>query len=183
MADRVLIYGVTGSGKTTMARQLAERTGLPWHSVDDLTWEPGWIGVPADEQRRRIAAICAGERWILDSAYSSWIDLVLDRVELVVALDYSRWRSLSRLTWRTLRRNLDRQLVCNGNTESLRQTLSRDSIIVWHFKSFARKRAQMRAWAADPSGPDVIRFTSPAAARSWLASLGRNELLACRKVR
>ncbi len=173
MADRVLIYGVTGSGKTTMARQLAERTGLPWHSVDDLTWEPGWIGVPADEQRR----------WILDSAYSSWIDLVLDRVELVVALDYSRWRSLSRLTWRTLRRNLDRQLVCNGNTESLRQTLSRDSIVVWHFKSFARKRARMRAWAADPSGPDVIRFTSPAAARSWLASLGRNELLACRKVR
>jgi hypothetical protein len=21
-----------------MARKLAERTGLPWHSVDDLTW-------------------------------------------------------------------------------------------------------------------------------------------------
>jgi predicted kinase len=60
MADRVLIYGVTGSGKTTMARQVAERTGLRWHSVDDLTWEPGWVSVPTDEQRRRIAEICAG---------------------------------------------------------------------------------------------------------------------------
>jgi adenylate kinase family enzyme len=171
VADRVLIYGVTGSGKTTMARQVAELSGLPWHSVDDLTWEPGWVTVPADEQRRRIAAICAEERWILDTAYSAWIDLVLDRVQLIVALDYPRWLSLGRLVWRTLLRNLDHRPICNGNTESFRQTFSRDSIIVWHFRSFARKRARMRAWASDPAGPEVVRLTSPSAARSWLASL------------
>ena len=95
MADRVLIYGVTGSGKTTLARKVAERTGLPWHSVDDLTWEPGWVVVSAAEQRRRIESICAGERWILDAGYSAWVDLVLARVELIVALDYPRWRSLA----------------------------------------------------------------------------------------
>jgi adenylate kinase family enzyme len=171
VADRLLVYGVTGSGKTTLARKIAEKTGLPWHSVDDLTWEPGWVGVPPEEQRRRIAAICAGERWVLDSGYSSWIDLVLARVELIVALDYSRWRSLARLVRRTLGRAIDRRTVCNGNTESFRQMLARDSIIVWHFRSFARKRARMRAWAADPAGPVVIRLTSPAATRRWLASL------------
>jgi len=167
----VLIYGVTGSGKTTLARRVAETTGLPWHSVDDLTWEPGWISVPPEEQRRRLAAICAGERWIIDSAYSSWLDLVLARVELIVALDYPRWRSLARLVRRTLRRAIDRRTICNGNTESFRQMLGRDSIVVWHFRSFARKRARMLAWAADPAGPEVIRLTSPAATRRWLAGL------------
>jgi adenylate kinase family enzyme len=171
VASRVLIYGVTGSGKTTLARKVAERTGLPWHSVDDLTWEPGWIGVPPEEQRRRIEAICAGDRWILDSAYSSWADVVLARADLVVALDYPRWRSLARLTGRTLARALDRRTICNGNTESFRQMLSRDSILVWHFRSFTRKRTRMRAWAADPAAPEVIRLTSPAATRHWLASL------------
>jgi adenylate kinase family enzyme len=171
VASRVLIYGVTGSGKTTLARQVAGRTGLPWHSVDDLTWEPGWIVVPPEEQRRRIAAICAGERWILDAGYSQWIDVVLPRVELIVALDYPRWRSLARLFRRTLGRAIDHQTICNGNTESFRQVLSRDSIIVWHFHSFARKRARMRAWAADPAAPEVILLTSPAATRRWLASL------------
>jgi hypothetical protein len=56
-------YGVTGSGKTTLAAQIAERTGLPWHSVDDLTWEPDWVGVPFDEQRMRIEGICSDDRW------------------------------------------------------------------------------------------------------------------------
>jgi adenylate kinase family enzyme len=73
VADRILIYGVTGSGKTTLASQIAGRTGTPWHSVDDLTWEPGWVGVSVEEQRRRIAAICAGQWWILDTAYGSWL--------------------------------------------------------------------------------------------------------------
>jgi adenylate kinase family enzyme len=176
VADRILIYGVTGSGKSTLAAEVAERTGLPWHPVDDLTWEPGWVAVPGDVQRERLAAICAGEQWVLDSAYSSWIDLVMARAELIVALDYPRWRSLSRLVRRTLRRNLDHRPICNGNTESLRQTFSRDSIIVWHFRSFAAKRDRMRAWAADPPGPGVVRLTSPAAARRWLASLAAAEL-------
>jgi adenylate kinase family enzyme len=171
MASRMLIYGVTGSGKSTLARRVAEQTGLPWHSVDDLTWEPGWVAVSPEEQRRRIAAICAGERWILDSGYSSWMDVVLARVELIVALDYPRWRSLARLTRRTLGRAIRRQTVCNGNTESFRQTLGRDSIIVWHFRSFARKRARMRAWAADLSAPEVILLRSAAGTRRWLASL------------
>ena len=171
VADRILVYGVTGSGKTTIARQIAARTGLPWHEVDNLTWEPGWVVVPVEEQRRRIAAICAEERWILDTAYGAWLEVPLARVELIVALDYPRWRSLARLIRRTLLRNLDHKPICNGNTESLRQTFSRDSIILWHFQSFARKRERIRAWAADESGPDLVRLTSPAATRRWLASL------------
>lgn len=171
MADRILVYGVTGSGKTTIASQIAERTGLPWHSVDDLTWNPGWVPVPEEEQRRRIAAICAGERWILDTAYGPWRDDVLARTEMIVALDYPRWLSLSRLARRTVRRAVDHKPICNGNTETFRQAFSRDSIIGWHFKSFTRKRKRIRAWAADPPVPSVVRLTSPRAARHWLATL------------
>jgi adenylate kinase family enzyme len=171
VADRIFVYGVTGSGKTTMAARIAERTGLPWHSVDDLTWEPGWIEVPPEEQRRRVAAICAGEQWILDTAYGKWLDVPLARVEVIVALDYARWRSLSRLVRRTLLRALDHRAVCNGNHETFRQAFSRDSIVVWHFRSFARKRDRIRAWAADPAGPAVIRLTSPRTTRRWLETL------------
>lgn len=171
MADRILVYGVTGSGKSTMAARIAERTGLPWHSVDDLTWEPGWVEVAPEEQRRRIAAICEGERWVLDSAYGKWLDVPMARVQLIVALDYPRWLSLGRLVRRTIARAVDRREICNGNTENLGQMFTRDWIVWWHFKSFARKRARMRAWEADPAAPEMIRLTSVAQTRRWLASL------------
>ncbi|HEU0129091.1 MAG TPA: adenylate kinase, partial [Pseudonocardiaceae bacterium] len=48
-ARRILVYGVTGSGKSTLAERLAQATGIDWHSVDDLTWQPGWVAVPVDE--------------------------------------------------------------------------------------------------------------------------------------
>lgn len=169
MPERILIYGVTGSGKTAFAKRISAGTGIPWHSVDDLTWEPDWIAVPDDEQRRRIEAICAGDHWILDTAYGKWLDIPLARVELIVALDYPRWLSLFRLIRRSTARLADGRPICNGNRESFRHTFSGDSIILWHFKSFSRKRRRIRAWETDPSGPRVVRLTSARQANDWLS--------------
>jgi adenylate kinase family enzyme len=169
--QRIVVYGITGSGKSTLAARIGERLGLPWHSVDDLTWEPGWVQVPVEVQRQRIAAICAGDRWVLDSAYGSWRDVPLARTDLIVGLDFPRWLSLSRLLRRTVRRMVLRTEICNGNRESLRDVFSSDSIVVWHFASFARKRERMRQWHADPSGPPILLFRSPAAVTRWLDGL------------
>jgi len=164
---RILIYGVTGSGKTTLAKRLAEATKIEWHSVDDLTWEPGWVPVPGDEQRRRIQQICEQPKWILDTAYAKWLDVPLERAQLIVALDYPRWFSLQRLIRRTVARLVDRREMCNGNHETLRGVFSRDNIIVWHFKSFKRKQQRIRQWVDDPDAPTVIRFTSPNQTEEW----------------
>ncbi len=171
-ARRVLVYGVTGSGKSTLAAAIAARTGLPWHDVDELTWAPGWTPVPEAEQRNRFQAICAQDRWVLDTAYTSWNDIPLVRTDLIVGLDYPRLLSLSRLVRRTAARVADRRVICNGNVETLWSTLGRESIIAWHFRSFARKRTAIRRWAADPDGPPVVLLRSPAATRRWLESLG-----------
>ncbi|MEV8510005.1 adenylate kinase [Actinoplanes sp. NPDC051475] len=169
---RILVYGVTGSGKTTLARRIGERLGVPWHSVDDLTWEPGWVAVPPEVQRHRIEAICVQDRWVLDHAYGAWLDVPLARAHLIVGLDFPRLLSLGRLLRRTVLRLVRRDRVCNGNVESLRVSLSRDSIVLWHFSSFARKRARMRRWHADPGRPEVLLFRRPAEVEAWLRTLG-----------
>lgn len=166
--SRVLVYGVTGSGKTTLARQIGERLSLPWHSVDELAWEPGWIQVPTEVQRANIEAICSQEEWVLDTAYGSWADIPLARADLVVGLDFPRWISLSRLLRRSLLRVIRRTSVCNGNVESIGTLLSKDSIVVWHFKSFKRKQQRMRQWQADPEKPLVLLFRTPKAVARWL---------------
>ncbi|CAM3655612.1 adenylate kinase [Occultella aeris] len=151
-AERILVYGVTGTGKTTLARRIGEATGLPWHSVDDeIGWLPGWVERPPQQQREIAEAICAGERWVMDTAYGKWADVPMARVEMIVALDYPRWFSLQRLIRRTFSRLITREEMCNGNIETVRKIFARDSIIVWHFQSWARKRMRIRRWAADPS--------------------------------
>lgn len=168
---RIVVYGVPGSGKSTLAAQIAARLGLPCHAVDDLTWEPGWVPVPVDVQRARITEICERPEWVLDSAYGTWRDVPLGRADLVVGLDLPRWVSLGRLVRRTAVRLVRRTGICNGNRESLRSVLARDSIIWWHFTSFRRKRRNMHQWHADPAAPPVVLLRSPAAVTRWLASL------------
>ncbi|MDQ1746279.1 MAG: hypothetical protein QOD07_542 [Frankiaceae bacterium] len=170
-ARRYLIYGVTGSGKTVLAKRLAERTALPFFLVDDLTWLPGWVPVGEEEQRALIDELTARDAWVVDSAYSKWLDLPLARADVIVALDYPRWVSLWRVTRRSLLRAIDRRPICGGNVETWRRLVSRDSMIHWHFHSFARKRARIRAWVANPPGPQVVLLSSPQQARKWLDSV------------
>jgi adenylate kinase family enzyme len=170
----VLVYGVTGSGKSTAAEAIAARTGLPFTSADELAWEPGWVPVAEDEQRQRFAAIVAQDRWVLDTAYTIWLDLVLPRVDLVVGLDYPRWFSLQRLIRRSVMRAVDKRPICNGNTESFRALFGKDSIVRWHFRTFQTKRERLRAWAAaDVGSPSVLLFSRPKDLRAWIDTLKR----------
>jgi len=172
-ARRILVYGVTGSGKTTLAGRLSRLVGIEWTSADDVTWQPGWVLLGEDEQRRIFSEVCARDSWILDTAYSSWLDVALARAELVVGLDYARWRSLGRLVRRTIARNLDHRPICNGNVETWRQTFSRDSIVAWHFRSFTSKHERLVGWAADPAIPPVLLLRTPAQLEAWVDAVAR----------
>ncbi|MGC0143731.1 AAA family ATPase [Pseudactinotalea sp. Z1732] len=172
-AQRILIYGVTGSGKTTLARELAGALGVRAVSVDDeIGWLPGWVSRPAGEQRNLVEQVVAQHAWVMDTAYGAWLDVVLGRTEVIVALDYPRVVSLGRLVRRSLARAIDRRPICNGNTETFRVLFSRDSILIWHCRSFARKRARIRCWAADPPAGRVVVLRSPRQTRRFLAGLG-----------
>ncbi|MDX6320914.1 MAG: hypothetical protein QOF52_772, partial [Propionibacteriaceae bacterium] len=81
---RILVYGVTGSGKSTLAARVGGRLDLPYYPMDQLTWNPGWVTVSEQEQRRRVSQVLAGDEWVIDASYGIWNDLVLDRVELIV---------------------------------------------------------------------------------------------------
>ena len=169
---RILVYGVSGSGKTTLARRISEITGLPWHSVDDeIGWLPNWVERPRDEQRDLALRLASSERWVLDTAYNRWRDVVLSRTDLIVALDYPRLLSLARLVRRTGKRVVTGELTCNGNRETLRQAFSSESIIAWHFRTFTRKRQQIAAWEVDVSAPPVVRLRTPRMTERWLARL------------
>ncbi|GAA3595632.1 adenylate kinase [Agrococcus terreus] len=170
-ARRILCFGATGSGKSTLALELGARLGLPVTLVDDLCWDPGWTEAPGEEQDRRVLPLLERDAWVFDSVYSRQAPRAFELVDVIVALDYPRLVSLARLVRRTARRIRTRERVCNGNVETLRLALARDSIILWHFRSWRSKRERMRRWHADPDAPPVLLLPRPADADALLAAL------------
>ena len=64
--QRVLVIGISAAGKSTFARKLAARTGLPLTHLDGEFWKPGWKVTGHAEWRARIAKLAEREAWILD---------------------------------------------------------------------------------------------------------------------
>ena len=169
--SRIVLHGVTGSGKSTLAARLAELTGAPHVSVDDLMWRPGWVQLTAAEQVEAIRPWAERPAWVMDSLWSATRPVVLPRADLLVALDFPRRVSLVRLLRRTWRRLRTGEEFCGGNTESWRQhLLERLDPRLATSARFRNKHATIAGWVADAGGPPVVRFTSTGRSVGTLAA-------------
>ncbi len=171
---RISVVGTCGSGKTTVARALAERLGATHVELDALSWGPNWTQRPDDEFRAAVAAAAARERWVIDGNYSKCRDLIWARADTVIWLDYSFPRVFWQLLRRTFRRALRREELWHGNRESLRTSfLSRDSILLWAIKTHRRRQREYPGLLARPDYQRlrVVHLRSPREAAAWLAGV------------
>lgn len=168
---RIVVIGTTGSGKTTLARALAGRLGVPHGEQDAWNHLPGWQEAPREAFRARVAAFTAGDAWVMDGNYSKARDIGWARADTLVWLDYPGQVVFWRLLRRTLRRILTRQELWNGNRERLSAQLTRDGILAWFFRTHWKRRRETPALLAAYPHLRVVRLRSPGEAARWLASL------------
>ena len=89
--ERVMIIGCGGAGKSTLARKLGEKTGLPVVHLDQIYWEPGnWKHLEKPEFERRLAVELEKPRWILDGNFNRTMEVRLERCDTVIYLDFPR---------------------------------------------------------------------------------------------
>jgi adenylate kinase family enzyme len=100
---RILVIGNSGGGKSTLARRLGEKLGLPVIHLDVLFWKPGWVESDKDEFKLRVAEALKGPAWISDGNFSSSFDVSMARADTIVWIDQPRLRCLVRAIWRAVR--------------------------------------------------------------------------------
>jgi adenylate kinase family enzyme len=171
---RVSVVGNTGSGKTTLARILANRLGVPHVELDAIFHQPDWTPLPTDAFRKAVTDAVAGDGWVVDGNYSSVRDMVWDRADTVVWLDLPRYSVMRQVIARTVRRMITREELWNGNRERWRNLIDGDeSIIAWAWTHHAAYHHRYAAAASDLACAHLrfVRLASRAEMDQFLRSL------------
>ncbi len=78
MAMRIVLLGNAGSGKTTMARRLADDRDIPQLSLDDIAWRTEGERKPLEESLRELESfIAANTEWIIEGCYADLVEAAL----------------------------------------------------------------------------------------------------------
>jgi adenylate kinase family enzyme len=175
---RISVVGVSGSGKSRLARELAGILDVPYIELDAIVHQADWVPLPAAELRARVEAATAAGGWVVDGNYGAVRMQVWDRADTVVWLDIPRRTVMRRIILRTIHRVVTRAELWNGNRERWRNFFSLNperSVIAWSWASYADKRQRYRAAAVDPAYAHLtfIRIANRADARRLLADAAR----------
>lgn len=171
---RISVVGTSGSGKTTTASLIARRLGIDHIELDALHWEPNWAEAALEVFRERVSQALSGETWVVDGNYNKTRDIVWNRADTVVWLDYTLPVILRQLVQRTMRRSLTQEELWGGNRETLSKALfSRESILLWALKTYRRRKREYPTLLSQPEYAHLklVRLRSPRETREWLSTL------------
>jgi adenylate kinase family enzyme len=165
---RIAILGTTGSGKTTLARALADKLGLTHIELDVLYHRPNWQVAAIAEFSRDVEGAASRDAWILEGNYTKVREVILARADTVILLDYP----LPLVLFRLVRRIFGRSHLWHGNRERpLVHLFTRESLFLWALHTHRRNRDKFEQNRRDPVNGHIrfIRFSRPGEAAAWLA--------------
>jgi adenylate kinase family enzyme len=173
---RIVVVGTSGSGKSTLARQIARVKNIPYIELDALFHGPNWT--PRADFVQNVEAAISGEAWVIDGNYGVVRLKIWAAADVIIWLDYSMTITFTRVFRRTVGRWWRRDVLWNGNRETLwLQFCTRDSLFLWVLTTWRRHRrdypGRLREQVA--AGKKVVRLHSPKDAQRWLQALSAAE--------
>ncbi len=120
LEKRIIVVGVSASGKSTFARELSEKVGIPATYMDAIMWKPGWEYIGDEETTKRLKKLSITSMWLIEGYISTMArTTVFERADTIIYLDYSpviaSWRYIRR--WWKHRNNARPELP--GSPEKL----------------------------------------------------------------
>ncbi|MCU1354552.1 MAG: adenylate kinase, partial [Acidimicrobiales bacterium] len=138
-----------------MARAIAAALDVPHLELDAVRHQPGWQELPDQQFCERVAAVAAGDAWVVDGNYSQVREpIVWPQADTVIWLDLPRRTVMRQVSWRSVQRVARREELWNGNRESWRNLVAWDpykSIIRWAWTRHPINRARYHEAMHDPS--------------------------------
>lgn len=84
---KIVVIGCPGSGKTTFAKKLQEKTGLRLFHLDAIWHRPDRTHITREAFDARLAEIFALDSWIIDGNYSRTVEKRIEECDTVILFD------------------------------------------------------------------------------------------------
>lgn len=86
--QKVIIIGSSGAGKSTFARKLRDKSGLPLYYLDLLWHRPDRTTVSNEVFDAQLKELLSRDKWIIDGNYQRTLSVRLDACDTVFLLDF-----------------------------------------------------------------------------------------------
>ena len=91
---RILIVGVSGTGKTRLAHKLSHTLNIPAVLLDTIFWKENWEEQDPKIVKAKIRQEIAKDRWIIEGYIEPLGEERVKRADTVVYLDYPGYLAL-----------------------------------------------------------------------------------------
>ena len=85
---KIIVIGCPGSGKSTFARVLHNKTGIPLYHLDMMYWNADRTTVEKSVFLERLSDVLEKDEWIIDGNYGATMELRISACDTVIFLDY-----------------------------------------------------------------------------------------------
>lgn len=82
-----MIIGSPGSGKSTFARKLREKTGLPLFYLDTIKHKPDRTEISSEEFDVKLKEILSPPEWIIDGNYQRTLEVRMKEADMIILFD------------------------------------------------------------------------------------------------
>lgn len=168
-ARRILVLGCCGSGKSTFAYALSQKTGLPVIHIDQMFWSEGWVERPKDEYQRLLQEAINQDKWIMDGNHSTSLEQRLQHADIVIMFKYPLYLCFYRIFKRILTHHgKTRPDMAAGCPERLSWEFLQ---YVWRFPKDSQPKLENIISAATHLKDHTFIFTNPRDAERFLAQI------------
>ncbi len=166
LGNKIVVLGVSASGKSTFARKLSERLTLPLIHIDELMWKPEWEYVGDEEIVRLIKEASEKESWIIEGYIEKNARVGLfNKSASLIYLDYPAWLPAFRYIKRWLKHRKNPRLELPGCPEKFSL-----EFLIRVYKKKEVYRLERLFKEVDFSAK-IIRLKSPKETEDFLQSL------------
>ena len=85
---RIIVIGCPGSGKSTLSRELHNKTALPLYHLDMMYWNEDKTTVEKPDFLKRLSTVLEKDEWIIDGNYASTMEMRMEKCDTVIFLDF-----------------------------------------------------------------------------------------------